>query len=123
MPSPDTVAVRSPVLEGDNENMSASIVRSTLASPIGKVTSYSRTLSQDSSWTMVTFTRQFVRRLALARQGERQVLHPRADFFMLGLDGDGRAGDGASRTVLRRGAQAHLDHAAVRQRGFDHIWG
>ena len=56
MPSPDTLAVRSPVVEGVKEKFDAPIGRVAVAEPAVKVTVKSRLLSQDCSWVMVTVT-------------------------------------------------------------------
>ena len=58
MSSPDTVAVRLPVVEGVNEKFDAVIVSSAVAELAEKVTSCSRSElpSQVWAWVMVTFT-------------------------------------------------------------------
>ena len=100
MPSPVTVAVRLPVVEGVNEKFDAAIVSSALALLAGKVTVYSRLLSQGWAWVMVTFTSSASVVSPSRRQREEEVLQPRADAYVLRLDGDGGVGgDGAA---LRR---------------------
>ena len=89
MSSPVTVAVRLPVVEGVNEKFDAVIVSSAVALLAGKVTVYSRLLSQDWAWVDGHRHIQLVRRFSLPRQREDEVLQPRADASVLRLDGDG----------------------------------